>query len=254
MSLLYIINIMYLQTTLQIALEETVRNASKAAYITNEFYAMSAEDQQDVADKEPSIISKLGTSVLTSSYLHSSFLTEKNKELLDNSPIKNGSNGISFMESSIDLNNGTADIIMSYEVSIPFIPDKLLSFNLVNRCYIHLYTGLDMAREQTPDDFYVYYTVTGQVFHTYKYCRYLLNYTDAIPYLNISGIECPCKLCCKDTLETLQEENKIVYITENGAVFHTSLKCSSFTGNVFRVHYSSLDESDKICEQCLKGK
>ena len=116
---------------------------------------------------------------------------------------------------------------MSYEVSIPFIPDKLLSFNLVNRCYIHLYTGLDMAREQTPDDFYVYYTVTGQVFHTYKYCRYLLNYTDAIPYLNISGIECPCKLCCKDTLETLQEENKIVTKYANNVLKESSHELSN---------------------------
>lgn len=254
MSLLYIINIMYIQTTLQIALEETVRNASKAAYITSEFNSLSSDKQSEAVTNNPAILEELGASLMSSSLIHVLFLTDENRRILDNSPVKGGSGGISFMQSTFDLSNNTADIILSYTISIPFIPEKLLSFDIVNRCYVHLYSGLNMSKDQTPDDFYVYHTISGNVYHTNRYCMYLLNYSDALPFREISRTLSQCRLCGDDTTDLLEKENRIVYITNSGLVYHTTLKCPSFTRDVFRIHYSALKESDKICEHCLKGK
>lgn len=254
MSLLYIINVMYIQTTLQIALEETVRNASKTAYITSEFYSLSADKQEEAAHNNPSFLEEIGTSLLSSSWLHAAFLTDENRRILDNSPVKGGADGISFMQSSFDLSNNTADIILSYTVSIPFIPEKILSFNIANRCYVRLYRGLDMSSEQSPDDFYVYHTTSGNVYHTNRYCMYLLNYSDAMPFREISRTLSQCRLCGDDTTDLLEKDNRIVYITNSGQVYHTTLKCPSFTQDVFRIHYSALRDSDEICEHCLKGK
>lgn len=254
MSLLYIINVMYIQTTLQIALEETVRHSSKAAYITSEFYSLSSDRQEDAVSNNPSLFEEIGASVLSSSWLHAAFLTDENRRILDNSPVKDGSGGISFLQSSFDLSNNTADIILSYTVTIPFIPEKILNFNMVNRCFVRLYSGLDMSKEQSCDDFYVYHTSTGNVYHTNRYCMYLLNYSDAVPFRDISRTLFQCRLCGDDTIDSLEDNNPIVYITNSGQVYHTTLKCPSFTGDVFRIHYSALSNSDQICEHCLKGK
>ena len=175
LSLTYIINIMYLQTSLQIALEETVRDASGTAYITAEFYSLSAGEQSDAISKDSSVIENIGAKALSASYFRHSFLIDHNREILNNSCIKDGENGISFLSSSIDSTSDVADIILSYTVTIPFIPENLFSLNLTNRCYVRLYTGMDMSKEQTPSDVYVYYTVHGNVFHLNRYCRYLIN-------------------------------------------------------------------------------
>lgn len=253
LSLIYIINIMYVQTSLQIALEETVRNASKAAYITSQFYSLTSEEQSDAVAKEPSLAEQLGTSALSIAYIHNAFLTDENKKLLDNSPVENGSDGISFLSSSLDLSSGIADIILSYTVSIPFIPDNIFSFKLSNRCYMRLYTGRDMDKEQTATDVYVYYTTTGRVYHFNRYCQYLLNYTEAVRFLDMDYQLVPCALCDTITLDRLKSDNPVVYTTESKYCYHTTLKCQSFTDMVFRRHYSSLEEDDDICELCLKG-
>lgn len=253
LSFIYIINIMYVQTSLQFALEETVRNASKSAYITSKFYSLTLEEQTDAIAKDPSLAEQLGSSALTIAYMHSAFLTEENKKILDNSPVKNGSDGISFLSSTLDLTSGIADIILSYTVSIPFIPDNIFSFKLSNRCCVRLYTGRDMDKNQTASDTYVYYTTNGRVYHFNRYCQYLLNYTEAIRYLELGYRLVPCVLCDELTTDQLKSENPVVYTTESEHCFHTTLKCQAFTGMVFRRHYSSLDDDDDICEKCLKG-
>lgn len=254
LSLLYIINIMYIQTTLQIALDEAVRNASQTAYITAEFYSLSTEKQSQSIDDDSSILENIGASALSIAYLRDAFLTDEIEQILDNSPIIGGSSGISFSSSSIDLSAYIADIILTYTVSIPFIPDEIFSLTLSNRCYVRLYTGKDMAKEQTVADTYVYYTTTGKVYHFNRYCRYLLNYTEAARYLDISRELLPCTMCNTILLEKLKEDNPVVYVTQSNFCYHTTLECQSFTGMVFRRDHSSLDDNDRICEECLKGK
>lgn len=252
--LLSITSILYLQFSMQIALEETVRYSSKTAYISSIFLSLDDKNKESVSLSEPSLIENISTSLLSSTYLEKIFTNENNKKLVNSPLIIDGENGIHFYASSIDLNEGIADIILSYKVKLPFLPKDIFSFNLTNRCYIHLYTGKDLAKKQTQTDTYVYFTSHGNVFHFNRYCQYLLNYTDAINYKNINPDISHCARCVTFTIDQLRTENPIVYITKSREFFHTSLNCPTFTGDVFRASYNSLNDSDKICEQCLKGK
>lgn len=254
MSLIYIMNIMYIQTTLQIALEDTVRTVSDDAYVSTKFYSLSVSDQINALDKDSSIVEDLGAKVISATYLKNVFLTDKMKSMLDSSPIYNGSDGISFLYTAIDLNANIADVVLTYNLTIPFIPKDIASFTLANRCYIHLFTGTEMTKEQTSADTYVYYTTTGSVYHFNRFCKYLLDYTEATNYLNINNQLTQCALCKTLTLEELQEQNPIVYVTQSKYCYHTTLKCQSFTSMVFRMHTSSLEENANICKECLKGK
>lgn len=256
LSFISVINIIYLQTELQIALEETIRNVSKEAYISSEFYALSSDKQYETINKDSSIAENLGATLISVTYIKNKFLTEDIKEFLDNSFIKGGADGISFKFSSVDMNKSTLDIIIDYKCSIPFIPSKLLCFNLSNRCYTRIYMGQDMEKEQKDTYFYVYFAGTSSVIHTNKYCQYLLNYSKAIKYNNIIK-QHPinsCALCSKNiTIETLSDNNAIVYLTSNEDTYHVTLDCQSFTKDVFRLKVLDLKDKD-VCEQCLKGK
>ena len=252
--LISIVSILYLQLSMQFALEETVRQASKTAYISSLFLSLDEDNKQNVANSEPSITESIASSLLSSAYLETTFINNENKKMINNPLIIDGEDGLYFLASSIDLDEGIADIILNYKVKLPFLPEKFFCFNLTNRCYIHLYTGKDLEEKQTQADSYVYFTVYGSVFHFNKYCSYLLNYTDAVKYNNMDEGIARCTKCVTLIHDQLKSKNPIVYITKSQETFHTSLDCPTFTGSIFQTTYSSLDATDKICEQCLKGK
>lgn len=256
LSIIYVINIMHLQMTVQIALEEAARNISKTAYISSEFYALTTDSQAEADKKDSSLVENIGAALVTVPYIKNVFLDESIKRVLDNSYVTNGSDGISFLLSSVDLDDNIVDIVLTYEVSIPFLPDNVISFKLSNRCYTRMYMGLDMDKEQQEDYIYVYYTTYGKVLHTNKYCRYLLNYSEALRYNDAMLTMNPekCLLCgLQSNISQLKKDNPIVYLSSDHEVYHITLDCQAFTKDVFRQKRTSVD-TDDICEECLKGK
>ena len=256
LTIIYIMNIIHLQTTLQMALEETVRNINQIAYISSEFYSLTKEQQYEAINKDFTIAENIGASLISTNYIKNEFLDEKMTNFLNKSYIVNGSEGISFLHSSMNLKDNIIDVILTYNVSIPFMPDELFSFKLSNRCYTRIYMGKDMEKEQQSSSFYVYYTVYGKVLHTNKYCRYLLNYSEALPYNQLFIGRNPelCLLCSNgETSATLRQHNPVVYLTSDNQVFHLTLDCQSFTGEIFRLERTSLEENE-LCEECMKGK
>ena len=253
-AVISIISIIYLQLSMQLALEETVRQTSKTAYISSLFLSLDEDSQNTVSNEDSSITENLTASVISSAHLKNQFVNEENKKMINNPLIINGENGISFLSTSIDLDEGIADVVITYKAKLPFIPESFFSFNLSNRCYIHLYTGKELSKKQTAADTYVYFTSHGSVFHFNKYCQYLLDYTEAIRYKNLNVLLNPCKKCVDTTIDYLYSTNPIVYTTEQNYCYHTSLSCPAFTGDVFRISYSTLNEDNQLCQKCLEGK
>lgn len=255
-SFIYIINIIYLQSVLQIALEETMRDVSKEVYITSKFYAMASDNTDISPDKTNSIIENLGARIITVPYIKDKFVTDDIKKLLNSSFVENGADGLSFKFSFIDAGKSTLDIIIDYKCSIPFIPSKFATFKLSNRYYTRVYSGEDIDKEQNDTYFYIYYAGSGSVAHTNRYCQYLLNYSKAIRINELLRFHPAneCVLCVEhDTIESLYEKNSVVYVTSEEDIYHISLDCQSFTKDVFRIKVSSL-EKEKICTKCLEGK
>ncbi len=256
LTIIYIINIITIQLTLQIALEETIRDISKEAYISSKFYSMLTEEQANTLEDDSSILENIGATIISVPYVKHKFMNDDIKNFLDNSYVENGSDGISFKFSSVDMKNNIVDVVIDYKYCIPFIPNDLLSFRLSNRCYSRIYMGKDMEKEQKEAFFYIYYATTSSVVHTNKYCQYLLNYSKAIRYNEIVRLH-PidgCALCANDTtIEQLRKDDAIVYLTTNEDIYHITLDCQSFTGDIFRLKISSL-ENQNICKKCLEGK
>ncbi len=274
-ALIWIMNIMYIQLTLQIQLEESARQLSQTAYTAYMAYYTLSDDSNEEDDDEADvnstdsatdystdnntsgadILKNIGLTALSVSAIQNTFMTNDMKTFLDNSSINKGSSGVSFLSSQIDYDAGIVDLIVTYQANIPFVPDSLCSLKLSNRCYFHLYTGEELSKEQQGNTIYLYYTTYGQVFHTNRYCQYLLNYSRVIPFNEVDfSIYQGCLYCAEDDLDNYQKENPMAYITESGYAYHLSLSCQTFTESVFRVAYSTMPEDKKICSQCLKGK
>lgn len=246
-ALTSVINLIYVQLTIQIQLEETARILSQTSYVA---YMTQAHNAQT-----DSVTDNLALTALSIATIQNTFMDENMKSFLDASLIKNGYKGVNFLSTSVDSDEGLIDLVLTYSVNIPFIPENVFSFKLSNRCYFRSYIGTELSEKQSSDDIYVYYTVYGQVYHTQKYCKYLLNYSKVIPFNDIDhSFYEPCKLCTDRTLDTYKKENPPMYITESGQAFHITLSCPSFTGNIFRMPYSSMPSNSNICSECLKGK
>ena len=241
------------QQNLQMALDEAARNISGNLYLSYEFSTLTNDKKNEVAQKNPELLSSIGSSLIDTSNLKSHFFTEAVKSYIDSSSIVNKTNGISFNNTYVNLSDNILDASIFYKVSVPFLPDNLFSIGLTNRVYLRIFSGKPLDNKLSVQPVYVYFSTYGRVYHTNRYCPYLLNYTDVKLFSEIKGKYQRCSLCVNRTTEELEQNKSIVYITRTGYAFHISLDCPSFTGNIFKTPIDSV-KKDSLCSHCMKGK
>ena len=100
----------------------------------------------------------------------------------------------------------------------------------------------------------VYVTPTGTVYHTSPDCNYLdlsihaENASDISSARNKNGSKySACPLCAKSG------SSGIVYITDYGTDWHTSLECSGLKRTVIEKDRSEV-EGMRICTKCANGQ
>jgi hypothetical protein len=238
---MYFINIIGFQTILQIRLEETARQINTSAYLT--------------ADTKPEIYE---TSFLSKEIIHSIFFTDSIKTLCDSTYVKGGANGLSFFHSTINTDTMTADLILTYQVAIPFLPDNLVSVPFTQHCKFKLFTGQPVSVSKLSDDTLVYLTTNASVYHTDKYCTYLTKYSEAVYKDDLSAyIEekklslTPCKLCSR--IPSYQNTT-IYYLTTYGNTYHYSRDCHYLNCGIYSYHYSDVKGKYPLCSRCAANR
>jgi hypothetical protein len=220
-------------------LEETARQVNSVAYIT-----------QDNA--ESSTFSS-GINILL---FRTIFFTDDIKNLCDNSHIQNGSLGVSFSNSVVDSSRQTADIVITYMVNIPFIPNNLIQFPFSQHCKFKLFTGYTPDAFDDPQNVIVYMTAKGTVYHTNKYCTYLIKYTDTITKSSLSSYEKKKKRSysvCTACSHTPHDSDSIIYLCETGHVYHYSKDCYYLTAHIFQCSYKDVSGKYHECSRCAKN-
>lgn len=225
MSLLSFGTVMNQKMKIEVALRNT---ASKIA----QDYALYDAFSED----NDGFLTKLAIRGIGTAAARELFLDELGKENVDNSCIKGGSNGISFIYSDILDTDGYVDIVISYEMDLPFKLIPMPEIKMTQRSRIHPWNGIEVFKEDDEDAEYVYVTKTGTVYHLSISCKYLdikINKI-SISELNIvrndsGGKYYPCEICCKE------DSDGIVYITKSGTSYHESNDCPSITRNVKKV-------------------
>lgn len=258
-SLTSFFQILGMQLTFQIQLEETARKINSFSYLisntgtlnqSSEKNSETAELSKNIADNKHS---QFLTNIFSSVLLKQLFLTNDIRKLCD-SMLVNGSNGLSFSKSNYDTQNQTLDILITYYVDIPFLPDKLSFFHFVQRCHFKLWNGLPENTNKNLNQKIVYVTKDSSVYHTQKYCSYLIRYANVIPFSELHPYEASvqknltsCPVCCKYAAQT---STSLVYIAKTGTVYHLSRDCYYLTSHIYEFDFNSIPESYRLCSRC----
>lgn len=164
--------------------------------------------------------------------------------------VKNGVNGISFVNSSAE--GDYIHLQASCKIIVPIGFFKLDSICLIMGSTNRKWTGRTEGGEEESDPI-VYYTETGSVYHLTKNCKYLdlsihsVKYTSVADLRNKNGHKYyECDRCAAKNIK-----EGIVFITDYGTVYHTELGCSGLKRTIYEVRLSAVGKK-KPCTKCSK--
>lgn len=169
----------------------------------------------------------------------------KDYELVDQY-IEGGKLGVSLLQSKIT--DQYVELVADYRVKLPVRLFNIGAIFLEQRSYHRRWTGKALEEK---DDPYVYYTPTGSVYHLTNTCTYLDLSIKSVKYAEIAHLRnknahkysaCRCKA------EDITAES-IVYVTDYGTKYHSSLQCSSLKRTVYMVHLSEVG-TRRLCSKC----
>lgn len=250
-DLLYFMVILHFQLQLQTCLEDIARDMAQYAFISTKMEGMVKEEFQE-AGKTFGIPEQLLADGMNTLYVKSKLIEKL--ELEEESPfyLAGGKEGLNLFFSDLSNQDHIYDIIVQYEVNIPFLPEAVQSFHMIQRCRFKGWTGEEESKEDTAQESVVYITVNGTVYHTFKDCTHLKLSIQKVTKASLSfqrndwGEEYHrCVLCSK----MLPVDNQYVYITTNGDCYHNSIACSGLKRNVIEVKKSEIGNR-KLCNRC----
>lgn len=236
-QLISLIHLIQMHSALEASLHQEVAQASLEAYA---FEQMGLD-----------IGSGMGK-IVEGTVLKQKVIAGVGKEYLDRSMIEGGSDGIRVLYTENTGGQDTVDVILSYRVK-PMVDILGFSgFTMANRCRMKTWTGYGIdaggnLKEDTEE--MVYIAETGSVYHKSKNCTHLMLSvrpveTDSLAVLRNQGggRYYPCEHCGKGA-------GGIVFLTDQGDRYHTSLSCSGLKRTVYTIPISQVGGRG-ACSRC----
>lgn len=251
LSLFYI---MQFQLQLQAAMDLAVQKAASYYYAVE--LIQGEEDTADDINGTAGISTDLLKGGITAAYLRAEIMSQLEDEIFDRAHIWGGKAGLTFLQSKFPDESGAIDLVVSYQVEIPFLPGESAWMLMSQRSRRMAWTGstrwVSSDNKENSDDTVVYVTEYGSVYHMDLNCSYLrLNIQSVRPdevasLRNKSGGK--YNLCekCGNTIAGFY-----VYITESGDRYHYKLRCPGLTRNIKPVMLSEVREKS-ACSRCGK--
>lgn len=237
LGMVYIIYAISLEVSVKESLYKTGKELAKYAYLTQvgEEYSNDAEDY-------------FGAGAFA--FAATKFCSYQGKEFWDKSVIKDGSRGFSFLQSVFLDEEGVIDLVVHYDVKIPFLLVGEISFPQVQRCRIRGWIGAVEADDKGQEEM-VYITSSGTVYHRDLDCQHLKISIRSVLPANLpskrnrsGGKYYPCSLCGKKELK-----NGVYYLTDEGDRFHTMKSCSGLKRNIMTIPLSEAG-GRSACKRC----
>ena len=161
------------------------------------------------------------------------------------------------LSDAIDIvNNGDdiIDLVQRYHIDVPF--DLLNTYNpyAVDRVRVRAFTGYDNCKhtgQSDTEEQMVYITDNGSVYHRSLGCSHLnvnirtVNYPDVPKERANDGSKYyPCEYCCPSGMSP----PAVVYITDDGNRYHSSLSCGALKRTIHEVPLSKAGLPP--CKEC----
>lgn len=240
LNILFAVNIIGTQSRINAALHQVGNKLAFAGYAY----------ENAVGDSLPEALAGVA---VTEGYARGKIVEYVGSSYLENSCVKGGVGGLSFLDSSVMGAEDIIDLRISYRVR-PFV--NLMGFDgfaMSQRYYGRAWTGYDAAGSAsggTTEDPMVYITKTGTVYHTDRNCMYLNPKIETIPTQSVSerrnasgGKYAPCSSCGAGGA------GNQVYITSYGSSYHKRLDCPGLKRTIYTVPLSEVG-ARRRCSKC----
>lgn len=260
MIFLYFIQIFIIQEVLQEAITEAGLSMSRAAYIYSDFNNVMDIENFDRSLLEKSIdegLQELSKSTVSHLAIKYTVADKLNIDMINNSCIAGGFDGIRFDGSNILQGNGDIDLVARYRVKIPIRFFGLHEMDMIQRVKLRGWTGHQLqalyTREDEEDNKVVYVAETGTVYHHKRDCSHIklsiepINEKPTWQRNKNGGKYYPCESCCKG--EDLGA--KLYYISPYGDRYHIAKDCSRIKRTIKEVALSQVG-SRTPCKRCGK--
>lgn len=167
---------------------------------------------------------------------------------------------VSMIRSSVTENGSIVDLVMDYEIRMPFPVLGLKSIPSTARSRRRVWTGksgITSSREgeAAEEDPVVYVGKAGTRYHISRDCHYLSSKLTAVPFevvgdkRNTSGGKYyPCAVCGAGA-----SAGSTVYLASSGSSYHTTRGCRSLIAYVRAVHLSEVKHLG-ACSYCGNGQ
>ncbi len=223
LCLIYLLEIMTIQLNIRAGMEEASKLLS-----------------EDVA----------AVSYVSTSGIEEAILECINEDKLNNSIVVGGSGGLDCSESSVSLTSGIVQLKVGYSVQLPVPTFTHLSLSFEEELMFKGWTGYTEIGSIDRDDV-VYITENASVYHTDYDCTYLqlsissIGMEDVDEARNIEGgTYGMCEKCGNSNANS-----GVVYITESGESYHTTLGCSGLKRTIYAVPISEV-VGKGVCSRC----
>lgn len=223
-SLLYLMEIMSIQTAVRSGLQYAGKQAAA------ETYALT---------------------VLVPSKVESDVVHSIGAERLERSIVVGGSSGIHCERSYMSPNTGIGELTAEYDVKLPIPMFRVPAITYRESMRIKAWTGYEKSGLGNENDDIVYVTETGIVYHRDYHCTHLdlsihmAQASELDTLRNESGGKYyPCEKCAHGVCDA-------VYITNTGDRYHSSLSCSGLKRTVYAVKISEV-VGKGACSKCGK--
>ena len=223
--MIYLFEIMVIQVSVRNALQSTAKEIVKDAYVNPIVLSESVESQ---------VVEIIGAGNL-------------NKSI-----IVGGAKGLDCSNTRANITTGVIDLNVQYRMEIPVLMFHLPIRTYEERLRVKGWTGYVSSGSGTSEEEIVYVTEYGLVYHKSLHCSYLEITvkgvkTDQVEELrnNGGGIYYACERCKQIP------PGEIVYITDYGNRYHTSLDCQGVKREVYAVPLKEVNGLGG-CSKCVR--
>lgn len=219
--LLYLMEIMAVQTAVRSGLQYAGKNAAQEASVTV---------------------------MLSPSKVKSDVVRAIGADRLERSIVEGGSGGIDCKDSAISPLTGIGELSVKYKIRIPVPMFHIALLSFEDRMRIKVWNGYEKAGVGKKDEGLVYVTETGLVYHKNYHCTHLdlsirmVNSEDVKKIRNKNGGKYhACERCGGGA--------GCIYITDTGDRYHSSLSCSGLKRTVYAIPLSEA-AGKRACSKC----
>ncbi len=188
--------------------------------------------------------------LLTEVYVKERIIQMVGRDVLNNSVIVGGADGVFVWRSDVDKKGDVIDLVLTYRIEPWFSFFQVGDMLMINRCYVKAYNGFQKeSYEDGQRRFYV--AESGEVYHLDRSCTHLQlsisirNAAEIEKLRNEDGEKYkPCEVCFDAT-----KSGGNYYITAQGNRYHSSIACTGLKRTIYVVKENNLGNKP-MCIRC----